>query len=160
MKSRLQKFLDAENISQSHFADRICVGRASVSHILAGRNNPSYDFIINIMKTFPNLSIEWLMKGEGRMYKNTTEESPINESQLFSFDDELSSVSASAEDDYISHEVPREKPITVQDEIIMPNITQTDTLAKAVQSSINQRKAVKILIFYDDNSFQELLTRP
>ena len=40
MNRRLLQFLAAENISQAAFADKIHVARASVSHILKGRNKP------------------------------------------------------------------------------------------------------------------------
>ena len=45
MNIRLQQFLSAENLSQAQFADIIGVARASVSHIIAGRNKPGFDFI-------------------------------------------------------------------------------------------------------------------
>ena len=48
MNTRLQQFLSAENISQSQFADTIGVARASVSHILAGRNKPGFDFLVGM----------------------------------------------------------------------------------------------------------------
>ena len=48
MNNRLKQFLAAENISQAQFAETINVVRASVSHVLAGRNNPGYDFIKSI----------------------------------------------------------------------------------------------------------------
>lgn len=70
MKNRLEEFLSAENISQSQFADSIGVARASISHILAGRNKPGYDFIENTMKRYPALNMEWLITGRGRMYKD------------------------------------------------------------------------------------------
>ena len=60
MNNRLKQFIAAENITQSQFADRIKVVRASVSHVLAGRNKPGYDFITAIMSAFPDLNIEWL----------------------------------------------------------------------------------------------------
>ena len=69
MNNRLQQFLTAENTNQSQFADSIGVARASISHILAGRNKPGYDFIENTMKRYPALNIEWLLTGRGRMYK-------------------------------------------------------------------------------------------
>ena len=69
MNNRLQQFLAAENISQSQFADTINVARASVSHILAGRNKPGWDFLNNMMRHYPNLNIEWLLNGTGKMYK-------------------------------------------------------------------------------------------
>ena len=72
MNTRLKQFLAAENISQAQFADSINVVRASVSHVLAGRNNPSYDFIKAIMDKYPQLNIEWLILGKGKMYKDAT----------------------------------------------------------------------------------------
>lgn len=73
MQQRLEQFLSAENISRAQFADIIGVARASISHIMAGRNKPSYEFMVNIMDRFPNLNIEWLLKGRGKMYKNDAE---------------------------------------------------------------------------------------
>ena len=69
MNQRLQQFLSAENISQAQFADSIDVARASVSHVLAGRNKPGYDFIRSISEHYPKLSLEWLISGKGKMYK-------------------------------------------------------------------------------------------
>ena len=70
MNDRLQQFLAAENINQAQFADSIGVARASVSHILAGRNKPGYDFLLNMMRRYPELNIEWLLSGTGKMYKS------------------------------------------------------------------------------------------
>mgnify|MGYP003558109248 CR=1 FL=1 len=70
MNTRLQQFIAAENITQAQLADRLNVARAGVSHIIAGRNKPSYDFLTALMKHFPDLNIEWLMFGKGKMYKD------------------------------------------------------------------------------------------
>ena len=69
MNNRLQQFLAAENISQAQFADTIDVARASVSHVLAGRNKPGYDFIKSISDHYPKLNLEWLINGKGKMYR-------------------------------------------------------------------------------------------
>lgn len=71
MNTRLQKFISAENISQSQLADTLGVARASISHILSGRNKPGFDFLESMATHFPTLSLEWLITGRGRMY--TTE---------------------------------------------------------------------------------------
>lgn len=72
MKQRLEQFLAAENITKAQFADNIKVARAAVSHIIAGRNNPGYEFIVNTISAYPQLNIEWLLTGEGKMYKSPT----------------------------------------------------------------------------------------
>lgn len=75
MNTRLQQFLTAENISQSQFADSIGVARASISHILSGRNKPGFDFLESTARRYPSLNLEWLITGNGRMY-NTVENAP------------------------------------------------------------------------------------
>ncbi len=89
MNNRLISFLEAENISQSQFADSIGVARASVSHILAGRNKPGFDFIERTARRYPALNLEWLITGKGRMYKASDDDAPavIADDQLFTLDE-------------------------------------------------------------------------
>lgn len=70
MNRRLLQFLQAENISQSQFADTLSVARGSVSHILSGRNKPGYDFLESLLLHYPRLNLDWLMTGKGRMYRD------------------------------------------------------------------------------------------
>lgn len=70
---RLEFLLEHFELSASSFADKIGVQRSSLSHILSGRNKASLDFILKINDSFPELNIEWLIKGIGSysMEKNT-----------------------------------------------------------------------------------------
>jgi len=70
MKERILQFMQNEQLSSTQFADNIGVQRSSVSHILSGRNNPSFDFIRKILLTYPQIRAEWLILGEGGMYKS------------------------------------------------------------------------------------------
>lgn len=140
MNNRLKQFLSAENISQSQFADTIKVVRASVSHVLSGRNNPSYDFIKAIMAGYPKLNIEWLIFGKGKMYKEQQEIStpPAQPAELTSnslFEDE-----------------PETLPEPEAVEVASEEISQA-VIPLAAQ---RQRKVRKVIILYDDDSYQEL----
>lgn len=79
MNRRLLLFLQAQNITQSQFADTLAVARGSVSHILAGRNKPGYEFLESLALHYPNLNIDWLFTGKGSMYKDAS--SPENAPQ-------------------------------------------------------------------------------
>ena len=79
MNNRLMQFLEAENISQSQFAESIGVARASISHILAGRNKPGFDFIERMARRYPSLNLEWLITGKGRMYSESSPVSGLSE---------------------------------------------------------------------------------
>ncbi|MCW3805767.1 helix-turn-helix domain-containing protein [Plebeiibacterium marinum] len=73
MKQRLQTLLSSERISSSKFADMIGVNRSSVSHLLSGRNNPSLDILQKVLTKFPHINPDWLMLGQGNMYRNQHE---------------------------------------------------------------------------------------
>ena len=70
MKERLIQLLDLEQLSPSKFADIIGVQRSSISHVISGRNKPSFDFLQKTLKAFPGLNASWLMLGEGSMYEH------------------------------------------------------------------------------------------
>ena len=75
MNTRLQQFLSVENITQAQLADTLNVARAGVSHILAGRNKPSYDFLHKLLIKFPHINGDWLMTGRGKAYNDFGENS-------------------------------------------------------------------------------------
>lgn len=78
MDKRLQQFLDAEDISQAQLADTLGVARASISHILSGRNRPGFDFLEAMALHYPGISLDWLLTGNGRMYKDSAITPPEN----------------------------------------------------------------------------------
>ena len=163
MNNRLKQFLAAENITQSQFADKIDVVRASVSHVLSGRNNPSYEFIKAIMTNYPSLNIEWLMFGKGKMYKGAAEAtlsdvqsdhimpaSPESPHETLLFNDLYS------DEDVVDNE--EATPAVAQDspaEATVP-LSLLKTLTQATQSANKQRKVSKIIVLFDDGSYQEL----
>jgi transcriptional regulator with XRE-family HTH domain len=61
---RLLKIMEDEGLSSSQMADRIGVQRSAISHILSGRNKPSLDFVLKVLESFPNVSSEWLLRGQ------------------------------------------------------------------------------------------------
>lgn len=138
MNTRLKQFMAAENITQAQLADSLKVVRASVSHILSGRNNPSCEFIKALMSTYPNLNIEWLMLGKGKMYKDKSGDS------LFMLDEPDNQDSGAL-------------PLPAAQEL--PNIDSTidfTSLGEVMQVPVNKRKVVKVTILFDDGTYQEL----
>lgn len=70
MKDRLQQFLDLKNISAARLADMMGIQRSALSHILGGRNKPSFDFISKFITLFPYVNAEWFITGKGEAFKN------------------------------------------------------------------------------------------
>lgn len=62
---RLEHLLQYYNLNASAFADRIQVQRSSISHLLSGRNKPSLEFVLKVVKNFPEVNLYWLLNGKG-----------------------------------------------------------------------------------------------
>ena len=166
MNTRLKQFLAAENISQSQFADTIKVVRASVSHVLSGRNKPGYDFICAIMSAYPSLNIEWLIAGKGKMYKNSPERDAYTSNQIesipaYDVEEDIPTLFPSEKDqDDLFHATSQPIAVSPSSTIVMEqkpgNTISINNTDRNTQPTVKQRKAIKVTIFYDDGTFQEM----
>ncbi|MDR2951166.1 MAG: helix-turn-helix domain-containing protein [Prevotella sp.] len=156
MKDRIKLIMDNEHLTPSAFADQLQLGRAVISHILNGRNNPSLDVVSRILSKLNYINSDWLLTGNGNMYKDGYGENnqtitspspiyPVSQSQpdLFS-QNNISTPPNTNEIEY------RKENVVKQQESISENtINQTIVYQKAPD-----RKIAKIIIYYTDNTFE------
>lgn len=65
---RLKHFLEFTGLTNSQFADKCGIPRPTLSQLLSGRNKKLSDQVLRpIHLHFPDLSLVWLMFGEGEM---------------------------------------------------------------------------------------------
>jgi transcriptional regulator with XRE-family HTH domain len=163
MINRIQLILKTKNISPSQFADQIQVQRSGVSHILSGRNNPSLDFILKILRTFPEIDADWLLFGKGQMNNLATkpevtmkvqEEIPAKKKvqpDLFA-QPFLETVKEEI------NEVKVKPPAAVVKEKVIETVTEAkppDTeITEKTKKTEQQEKIEKIVVFYSD-TFKE-----
>ncbi len=80
---RLRTIIKVNNLTPSSFADKVGVQRSGVSHILNGRNRPSMDFLVRVLKEFPRVDAAWLITGESpRNEPGNSEKGEIIESEF------------------------------------------------------------------------------
>lgn len=72
MKDRLQHIIKAESLTNLQFAQIVEISPASVTHLLAGRNNPSLEIVAKIARRFPHYNLRWLILGEGSIYEHNS----------------------------------------------------------------------------------------
>ena len=65
MKERLIELMELLHLTPTQFANAINVQRATLQHILNGRNEPSLKFMMAIHKAYPDIELEWLLDGKG-----------------------------------------------------------------------------------------------
>lgn len=64
VKDRIRMVIDSHKLNAGAFADKIGVQRSNVSHVLSGRNKPSFEFIEKLLTAFPRVSAQWLLTGK------------------------------------------------------------------------------------------------
>lgn len=68
------------------FADSIGVNSSNITHIVSNRSKPSYQFLRSIIVNYPQISTEWLISGDGEMFKKTHNVGSVaKENNLFGF---------------------------------------------------------------------------
>lgn len=160
--------MDYRQIAISQFADTCNIPRPTISQILNGRNKKISDELIGkIHVAFPDLSVVWLMFGEGDMLVNTNikiseaqkeekltfEDSQISEHELFQSDQEL----FPGITDIYSKKNDAEnslRPTSLNNENINKGDISSD-LAEALSGKTEPlKKITSIVVFYADNTFQ------
>lgn len=76
---RLERILAYYEQTASGFADAIGVPRSSISHLLSGRNKPSLDFVLKVIRQYPEVDLYWLLNGKGTF--PTTPQKPADPRQ-------------------------------------------------------------------------------
>lgn len=160
MKERILQILQDKHLTSAKLADLMQVQRSSISHILSGRNKPSMDFMEKLLLTFPSISGDWLLTGKGEMLKpvekpskNAEEEqkprSKTNEVEISGLFDIPTNKSSKAPESQptISSEEPIQR---ISNERIRDLVTPLPLVSKPT------KKIKRIIIYYDDLSYEEL----
>ncbi|MDO3695687.1 helix-turn-helix transcriptional regulator [Wenyingzhuangia sp. chi5] len=85
--NRLHKLLEHYHLSAATFADEINVQRSSISHLLSGRNKPSLEFILKIVDTYKEVSLDWLLYGKEQFPGKESKSTKVEEG-LFAIPEE------------------------------------------------------------------------
>ncbi len=156
---RLKGFIESRGLTHSQFADKCSIPRPTLSQLMSGRNKKVSDLVVGqIHKAFPELSVLWLLFGEGDMIDDVSSSTPtVGEKSLF--DDEIPELSGVS-----SLNTSRS------------NVNALDTPSSAIQNAdykrvdyelkiselqkqidklrANPRKVSHITVYYDDSTFE------
>lgn len=152
MQNRLQKLIDSEQLTPAKFAEILGVQRSAISHIITGRNKPSYDLINKILSKFPSLNSEWLITGKGDMYRAAKQRS------LFDFEPEIPTKKSVNESTIQKSTIDSDTSVT---DIKKTSSNQNSISNTDVTDTIISKKIIrKIVVFYSDSTFEEFITNP
>ena len=72
---RLKELIEEKGYTVNSFAHEIGIAQVTLNNYIRLNRFPAYETLHAILHTFPDISAEWLMRGEGSMY--ITDDLPI-----------------------------------------------------------------------------------
>ena len=73
LPERLQKLMQYYGLNAGELAARLGIQKSSVSHLLSGRNKPSFLFLSKLVKAFPEINLKWFITGQGKITESEKE---------------------------------------------------------------------------------------
>lgn len=149
MEERIQRIIDSEGLTPARFAEILGVQRSAISHILTGRNKPSFELINKLLTSFPAISADWLITGKGEMRKIVVQRS------LFDDLEQMGNVKSEVKKDDQPTSIPdKNEKFTNVNIGYQPinNDKQTDVTTQA--EVVHLPKAIsRVMVLYDDGTF-------
>ena len=132
---RLEKILEYYSLSAAAFAEKVDFNRSTISHLLSGRNKPSLEFVMKLLKEFPEVEMNWLLYGKGT-FPSTLEkldEKVVSKRKIIN---------------------PEEKPLNLFSEAdSIPSFEKNIVKNLIPQNRGGEALIDKIVIFYSDGTF-------
>lgn len=178
--TRLKQFISRESLIDSQFADACGIPRPTLSQILTGRNKKISDQLIGqIHAAFPQLSILWLLFGEGEMYSVSGGSSSISAGAFGATESPIHDMGGTQDKTMKSDAKPGTDVSATNDDIdvkggfnsfsptpgssssynsnaaILAAEYKNVALMKQIEAmKQNARRVVQITIYYDDSTFE------
>ena len=153
--SRLKTLIEALGLSDSQFADKCEISRSTLSLILSGKNKKISDVMLSqIHSAFPEVSILWILFGEGDKFSKEENQSTTNqniaENSIFQdnssqSDEQLNLVSLNQLENIIKDIVNKSFNHT---------ISTLENLVLKTSEPSSLRKVSKITVYYGDSTFE------
>lgn len=75
VNQRIKNLIECKGFNINSFSSYVGVTQSTINAMFTKNTEPSSKTIIAILNAFPLLSAEWLLRGEGSMFKETKEQS-------------------------------------------------------------------------------------
>ena len=140
MKEKLEYLLKNKQLSATELARMLEIQPSGISHLLSGRNKPSFDLLVKILRVFPDINPDWLLLDSDQVYR-TDEPMSSPSSTPALFDDR----------DYFDAESADEKN---------NEPSETNSEIKNVSASIfshsksGSKFVERVIVLYSDKSFE------
>lgn len=170
-RERIELLMKCYDLSPSQFADKTGIQRASVSHIISGRNKPSLEVMLKIYDAFPGIDMKWLMTGVGEVPVRQADAEPaVNFSNESLFPEQ--SAARQADNTLFAANIEQASPVaeepkprrvatqpSVREKVVSDSRPRRSQSARMPQMTALQpeKKIKEIRIYYSDGTYETLI---
>ena len=140
MKAKLDFILKNKGINATTLARMLEIQPSGLSHILSGRNKPSFDLVVKILKVFPDLNPDWLLLDSDKIFRQEAQSATSPAAVLR---DDLPSSPLLPFDAPQNNEISKSE--NVEKTELPPIFTSPRNFGKKVE---------RVIILYSDRSFE------
>lgn len=154
MKEKLLELLRNEGLKSGQFAEMLGISQSVVSHFLGGRNKPSFEVLQKILKRFPRINPDWLLLDSPQMYRDDSEGFAARQQQNADGGKPIPQAAPAASANLFSS-VPG-TPASESAKRPQPLVPESSapTTPQRTPTAIRPKRAERIVIFYEDGSFE------
>ena len=142
MREKLQKLMTDEHLTSSRFAELLGIQPSGVSHLLGGRNKPSFDLVQKILRRFPHINPDWLILDSEQMYR--TEKDEPTQSVILS-ENESGEMAVNAEKNYATQNIALSES---------SQTTPSGVEQMMARSTTSHKNVKRVIVLFDDHTFE------
>ncbi len=144
MHEKLPLLMKSEGLTSSRLAELLGIQPSGISHLISGRNKPSYDLLQKILRRFPNINPDWLLLDSEDMYRTKSNVVSNTESYIGS---------------KVETQTLMTNPIDVANDASEKNLepktgAEVVSILGAQADGGSQRKVKRVILLYNDHSFE------
>ena len=141
MREKLLNLMKSEQLTASKLAELLDIQPSGISHILSGRNKPSFDLVQKILRRFPRVNPDWLLLDKDEMYRTIDIEPKPAALQSISTDELDGTMQQSPASGMTA-------PAT--------NPTSTSTPAQQIAAAYTPKSGnvKRVIVLFDDHTFE------
>lgn len=161
---RIKQVMDEAGLTTTEFSNKLGVQRSGLSHVFNGRNRPGLDLILRVVKVFPEVGYEWLLEGKQNVAKRV--DTAVTQNEDVDSKDQKEVTDVTINKGLFEDTEPEQLPGSDT------NVTKEEPQGAYHTSKVkdktpnkqhgnfgsDQKKAVKIIVLYDDGTFEDFLT--
>lgn len=169
---RIKHLMESKGLSAVLFAEKLGIQRSGLSHLFSGRNRPSLDLILKILEVFPDVTPEWLLRGQGDLTRilpsNTSETTEItsvntdmNRDVIIETLDNITDVNLLNSEDVtpvITGYVPKTFPEVAIDQEPVP-VPEVASAPENAYPSVTGVSDDEIVVLYPDGTYRSFAKR-